>query len=76
LATRVPSGERMTAAALRNAGISLDKGPAALDAGSAGKMVESVGSGYLPPHQASLVGSSAEVRYAAGVDSGMIAMQG
>ena len=49
---------------------------AALDAGSAGKMVESVGSGYLPPHQASLVGSSAEVRYAAGVDSGMIAMQG
>ena len=49
---------------------------AALDTGSAGKMVESVGSGYLPPHQASLVGMSAEVRYAAGVDSGMIPIQG
>jgi len=49
---------------------------AALDAGGAGKMVESVGSGYLPPHQASLAGMSAEVRYAAGIDSGMIPMQG
>lgn len=49
---------------------------AALGAGSAGKMVESTGSGYLPPHQASLVGMSAEVRYAAGIDSGMIPMQG
>lgn len=49
---------------------------ASLAAGSAGKMVESVGSGYLPPHQASVTGASAEVRYAAGIDSGMIAMQG
>lgn len=49
---------------------------AALDTRGAGKMVESVGSGYLPPHQASVVGMSAEVRYAAGIDSGMIPMQG
>ena len=49
---------------------------AALNTGSAGKMVESTGSGYLPPHQASLVGMAAEVRYAAGIDSGMIPMQG
>ena len=49
---------------------------AALDAGGAGKMAGSVGSGYLPPHQASLAGMSAEVRYAAGIDSGMIPMQG
>ena len=42
----------------------------------AGKMVESTGSGHLPPHRASLVGMSAEVRYAAGIDSGMIPMQG
>lgn len=41
-----------------------------------GKMVESAGSGYLPPHRASVTGLSAEVRYAAGIDSGMIAMQG
>lgn len=49
---------------------------AALAAGSGGKMVKSVGSGYLPPHQASVTGASAEVRYAAGIDSGMITMQG
>lgn len=49
---------------------------AALDAGSAGKMVESVGSGCLPPHHASFVNMAAEVRYAAGIDSGMISMQG
>lgn len=49
---------------------------AALNTGGAGKMVESTGSGYLPPHQASLVGMAAEVRYAAGIDSGMIPMQG
>ena len=48
----------------------------ALNTGGAGKMVESVGSGYLPPHQASLVGMAAEVRYAAGIDLGMIPMQG
>lgn len=49
---------------------------AALNTGGAGKLVESVGSGYLPPHQASLVEVAAEVRYAAGIDSGMILMQG
>ena len=49
---------------------------AALDTGGAGKMVESVGSGYLPPHQASVARMKAEVRYAAGIDSGMIPMQG
>ena len=49
---------------------------AALNTGSAGKMVESVGSGYLPPHQASLAGMAAEVRHAAGIDSGMIPLQG
>lgn len=42
----------------------------------AGRTVESIGSGYLPPHQASLVGMAAEVRHAAGIDSGMIPMQG
>ena len=49
---------------------------AALNTGGAGKMVESVGSGYLPPHQASLVGLAAEVRYAVGIGSGMIPTQG
>lgn len=49
---------------------------AALDTGGAGKMVESVGSGYLPPHQASVAHMKAEVRYAAGIDSGMIPMLG
>lgn len=44
----------------------------ALSSAGAGKLVESVGSGYLPPHQASLAGKSAEVRYAAGLDKGMI----
>ena len=42
----------------------------------AGKMVESTGSGYLPPHQASVAHMSAEVRHAAGIDSGMIPIQG
>lgn len=49
---------------------------AVLNTRGSGKMVESVGSGYLPPHQASLIGMAAEVRYAAGIDSGMIPMQG
>lgn len=35
------------------------------------KVVESVGSGYLPPHQASLVGFKADVRYSAALDCGM-----
>ena len=49
---------------------------AALNAGSAGKLVESVGSGYLPPHHVSLCGMSADVRYAAGIDKGMIPVWG
>ena len=49
---------------------------ASLEAGGAGRMVESVGSGYVPPHQASVASASAEVRYAAGLNSGMILMQG
>jgi len=49
---------------------------AALNTGGAGKLVESVGSGYLPPHRASLVGMSADVRYAAGIDKGMIPVWG
>ena len=42
----------------------------------AGKVVESVGSGYLPPHQARVASMSAEVRHAANVDWGMPLMQG
>jgi len=42
----------------------------------AGKVVESVGSGYLPPHQASVASMSAKVRHAANVDWGMPLMQG
>ena len=49
---------------------------AVLNTGSAGKLVESTGSGYLPPHHASLVGMSADVRYAAGIDKGMIPVWG
>ncbi len=49
---------------------------AALNTGSAGKLVESTGSGYLPPHHASLYGMSADVRYAAGIDKGMIPVRG
>ena len=49
---------------------------AALNVGGAGRMVESVGSGYVPPHQASVASAPAEVRYAAGLNSGMILMQG
>ncbi len=49
---------------------------AALRPRGVGKVVESVGTGYLPPHQVSLAGMPAEVRCAAGVDSGMIPIQG
>lgn len=42
----------------------------------AGKMVESVGSGYLPPHQVRVSVKPIEVRHAAGVDSGMIPIRG
>ena len=40
----------------------------------ASKVVQSVGEGYEPPHRASVAGLSAEVRFAAGVDQGMVAM--
>ena len=49
---------------------------AALWPKGAGKMVESTGSGYLPPHHAGFVNMAAEVRHAAGIDSGMIPIQG
>lgn len=49
---------------------------ASLATGGAGKVVESVGSGYLPPHQARVASMSAEVRHAANVDWGMPLMQG
>ncbi|MGM9990890.1 UPF0236 family transposase-like protein [Desulfovibrio piger] len=38
------------------------------------KVPQRVGRGYEAEHAASLVGASAEVRYAAGIDSGMIAI--
>ena len=40
----------------------------------AAKVVQSVGEGWEPPHRASVAGLSAEVRYAAGVDKGMVAL--
>ena len=45
-------------------------------AGGAGKVVECVGGGYLPSHRARLVGKSAEVRHAAGIDKGMVTVLG
>lgn len=44
----------------------------ALSRQSANRVIQSDGHGYKPAHQASVVGMSAEVRYAAGLDSGMI----
>lgn len=40
----------------------------------AGKVVQSAGKGWEPPHRASVAGLSAEVRFAAGVDRGMVAV--
>lgn len=40
------------------------------------KVVESVGSGYLPPHQAKLAGFRADVRYSAALDCGMPRISG
>lgn len=37
-----------------------------------GRVVQSEGLGYLPPHQASVSAMSAEMRYAAGIDSSMV----
>lgn len=72
----IPRLTRARSVTGRRAGRSEAKVLAGLATGGAGKMVESAGSGYLPPHRASVTGLSAEVRYAAGIDSGMIAMQG
>lgn len=44
----------------------------ALSKKGAGRVVQSEGHGYEPPHNASVIGKTAEVRYAAGVDSGMV----
>ena len=41
---------------------------------SASAMVECAPRGYEPPHRASVASLSAEVRYAAGVDGGMVAV--
>ena len=43
---------------------------------TAGQVVESVGKGWEPPHRASVAGMSAEVRFAAGVDKGMVVVKG
>lgn len=45
-----------------------------LERGGCGRVPESVGRGREPEHVASVVGMSAQVRYAAGVDSGMVAL--
>lgn len=49
---------------------------AALARGSAANVPTSSGSGYEPPHRASLVGAKADVRYTAGIDRGMVAIRG
>lgn len=49
---------------------------AALGRGSAANVPASSGSGYEPPHRASLVGAKANVRYTAGIDEGMVAIRG
>lgn len=49
---------------------------AALNTGSAGKLVESVGSGYLPPHQVRVNTKPIGVRHVAGADAGMIPIRG
>ena len=45
-------------------------------AGGAGRVPESIGRGYEPPHRARTVGAAAEIRYAADVDGGMVAIKG
>ena len=49
---------------------------AAMSSGSAGKLVESTGRGYLPPHQVRVNTKPVEVRHVAGVDAGMIPIRG
>lgn len=45
-------------------------------AGPAGRIPRSSGRGYEAPHRASAVGMAAEIRYAADVDGGMVAIKG
>ena len=45
-------------------------------AGGAGRVPESIGRGYEPPHRARTVGAAAEIRYAADIDGGMVAIKG
>ena len=49
---------------------------AALARGSAAGVPPSSGSGYEPPHRASLAAARADVRYTAGADKGMLAIGG
>lgn len=72
----LPKVTRASSVTRRRARRSEERIARALFPKGAGKVVESVGSGYLPPHRASVAGLSAEVRYAAGVDLGMVAVQG
>ena len=44
--------------------------------GGSGRAPESSGRGYEAPHRASAVGMAAEIRYAADVDGGMVAIKG
>ena len=44
--------------------------------GGSGRVLESSGRGYEAPHRASAVGMAAEIRYAADVDGGMVAIKG
>lgn len=44
--------------------------------GGSGRVPESSGRGYEAPHRASSVGMAAEVRYAADIDGGMVAIKG
>ena len=44
--------------------------------GGSGRVPGSAGRGYEAPHRASTVGMAAEIRYAADVDGGMVAIKG
>lgn len=72
----LPSMTRAASASRKRVRRREDRIAAGLYPQGAGKLVESVGKGYLPPHQASVAGMAAEVRFAAGPDSGMIPVAG
>lgn len=72
----LPSTTRAASASRKRVRRREDRIAASLYPQGAGKLVESVGKGYLPPHQASVVGMAADVRFAAGLDSGMIPVAG